>query len=247
MRDISLCHPRLQILAAKWIKECASRGIIVGISETLRTMEEQEALYAQGRTKPGPIVTNARGDSYRSQHQWGIAFDFYLLMDIDGDGRVADDSYNDSTGIFRRAAVVAKELGLAWGGDWSSIVDKPHIYLPDWGSTPSKLIQIYGTPEAFIRTWKQEEGWVRDGIGYWYRNADGSYPANCWRVIHHHWYLFNRDGYMMTGWHRWNGSTCDPDDGAGDWYFLDNTEGGTLEGACWHTRDSGAQEIWFVD
>ena len=46
-----------------------------------------------------------------------------------------------------RAAAIAKSLGLAWGGDWSSIVDKPHLYLPDWGSTPTQLIQTYGTPE----------------------------------------------------------------------------------------------------
>ncbi|MBS6954376.1 MAG: M15 family peptidase, partial [Enterocloster asparagiformis] len=61
------------------------------------------------------------------------------------------------------------------------------------------------------------------------------------------WYLFNRDGYMMTGWHRWDGRVCDPDDGTGDWYFLDNTPGGPLEGACWHTRANGAQEIWRVE
>ena len=247
MRDITLCHPRLQQLAAKWIQACAAQGIIVGIAETLRTVEEQEALYAQGRTKPGQIVTNARGTSYRSQHQWGIAFDFFLMMDVDGDGKTSDDSYNDNTGLFERAAAIAKSLGLAWGGDWSSIVDKPHLYLPDWGSTPTQLIQTYGTPEAFMRTWAPAVGWVRTGIGYWYRRTDGSYPANQWCVINHHWYLFNPDGYMCTGWHRWDGRVCDPADGAGDWYFLDNTLNGPLEGACWHTRDNGAQEIWEVD
>ena len=203
MRDITLCHPRLQQLAAKWIQACAAQGIIVGIAETLRTVEEQEELYAQGRTKPGQIVTNARGTSYRSQHQWGIAFDFFLMMDVDGDGKTSDDSYNDSTGLFGRAAAIAKSLGLAWGGDWSSLVDKPHLYLPDWGSTPTKLIQTYGTPEAFMRTWAPTAGWVRTGIGYWYQRADGTYPANQWCIINHHWYLFNSDGYMMTGWHRW--------------------------------------------
>ena len=73
------------------------------------------------------------------------------------------------------------------------------------------------------------------------------YPANQWCVINHHWYLFNPDGYMCTGWHRWDGRVCDPADGTGDWYFLDNTLNGPLEGACWHTRDNGAQEIWEVD
>ena len=86
MRDIALCHPRMQKIAAQWITACKAEGINVAISETLRTAAEQDALYAKGRTKPGNIVTNAKGSSYRSQHQWGIAFDFYLKMDVDGVG-----------------------------------------------------------------------------------------------------------------------------------------------------------------
>ena len=153
MRDITLCHPRLQRIASAWIKACATEGITVAIGETLRTVAEQDALYAQGRTKPGNIVTNAKGSSYSSQHQWGIAFDFYLKMDVDGDGSVSDDAYNDSTGMFKKAAELAKALGLAWGGDWRSIVDKPHLYLPDWGSATNILKQRYGTFEAFKKTW----------------------------------------------------------------------------------------------
>lgn len=247
MRDMKLCHPRLQLLAAQWIKECADQGLIVAISETMRTAAEQDALYAQGRTKPGAIVTNAKGSEYRSQHQWGIAFDFYILMDIDGDGTVSDDNYNDNTGVFKRAASIAKSLGLAWGGDWKGLVDKPHMYLPDWGSTPTKLIQTYGTPDVFMRSWKRAPGWSRDGIGYLYSRPDGSYPTNQWCVINNHYYLFNGKSYMTTGWHRWNGSKCDPEDGSGAWFFMDNTAGGPLEGACWHSRDNGAQEIWYVD
>lgn len=153
MRDITLCHPRLQRIASAWIKACATEGITVAIGETLRTVAEQDALYAQGRTKPGNIVTNAKGSSYSSQHQWGIAFDFYLKMDVDGDGSVSDDAYNDSTGMFKKAAELAKALGLAWGGDWRSIADKPHLYLPDWGSATNILKQRYGTFEAFKKTW----------------------------------------------------------------------------------------------
>ena len=67
MRDIALCHPRMQKIAAQWITACKAEGINVAISETLRTAAEQDALYAKGRTKPGNIVTNAKGSSYRSQ------------------------------------------------------------------------------------------------------------------------------------------------------------------------------------
>lgn len=94
-----------------------------------------------------------------------------------------------------------------------------------------------------------EPGWRKGSAGYWYQNSDGSYPANTWQLINHHWYLFNRAGQMVTGWHRWDSSRkmCDPDDGGGQWYFLDNTLGGPYEGACWHTTDYGAQEVWYVE
>ena len=73
---------------------------------------------------------------------------------------------------------------------------------------------------------KKKDGWNKGQYGYWWQDEDGSWPANEWRLINHHYYLFNRDGYMVTGWHRWDGQTCDPDDGSGDWYFLDYTSGG---------------------
>lgn len=152
-RDITQCHPRLQAAATKLIAECAKRGIAIKIGECYRTVAEQDAFYAQGRTKPGNIVTNAKGSSYSSQHQWGIAFDFYLKMDVDGDGSVSDDAFNDSKGHFKKVAAIAKSLGLAWGGDWKSLEDKPHLYLPDWGSGTNILKKQYGNPETFRRTW----------------------------------------------------------------------------------------------
>ena len=91
-----------------------------------------------------------------------------------------------------------------------------------------------------------KSGWQRTDIGWWYMYKDGSYPINKWELINHHWYLFNRDGYMVTGWHRWNGKICDPDDGSGDWYFLDNTKNGLLEGACWHSKGNGIMEVWWI-
>lgn len=241
MRDITLCHPRLQELAAKLVEKCQEQGLKIKIGETLRTAEEQDALYAQGRTKPGQIVTNAPGSSYSSYHQWGTAFDFYRA---DGKG-----AYYDSDGFFTKVGQIGVPLGLEWGGNWKSIVDKPHFQLPDWGSSTSGIKKLYATPEEFMKTWPKEEpaGWVKDGIGWWWKNEDGTYPKNEWKLINNHWYLFNRDGYMCTGWHRWDGSVTDPSDGSGDWYFLDNTAGGPLEGACWHSRDNGAMEIWAVE
>lgn len=239
MRDITLCHPKLQMKAGQLIEECGRQGLRIAIGDTLRTVAEQNALYAQGRTRPGTIVTNSPGSSYSSYHMWGTAFDIYR-----NDGKGA---YNEEGRFFERVGGIGKNIGLEWGGEWKSIVDKPHFQLPDWGSTTAGIKKLYRTPEEFMKTWRETEGWILDGNGYWYRKADGSYPANHWSIINHHWYLFNRNGYLCTGWHRWNGAICDPDDGSGDWYFLDTTKNGPLEGACWHTKENGAQEIWYID
>lgn len=90
-------------------------------------------------------------------------------------------------------------------------------------------------------------GWEVDStVKYRYRKENGVYAANEWLVINHHWYLFGSDGVMLTGWQKWNGNSVVGADEPGDWYFLDNTSGGPLEGACWHSRENGAQEIWEV-
>ena len=47
------------------------------------------------------------------------------------------------------------QVGLGWGGDWKSPVDKPHLYLPQWGKTTAELKARYGVPDRFIRTWNQ--------------------------------------------------------------------------------------------
>ncbi len=154
MRNITSLHPTLQKKAAQLKKKCKKQGISILFSECLRTKEEQDALYAQGRTVPGNIVTNAKGSTYSSQHQWGIAIDFYLNMDVNGDGNKKDDAFNNSTQLFDQVGSIAKSIGLGWGGDWTSIKDRPHLYLPDWGSTTTKLKQLYGSPERFMATWE---------------------------------------------------------------------------------------------
>lgn len=153
MRDITMLHPELQYDIAKLLPILARQGLPIKIGECVRTVAEQDALYAKGRTAPGGIVTRAKGSTFGSMHQWFIAVDFFLDMDIDGDGQKSDDAFNDKLGTFRKVGEIGKALGLEWGGDWASIVDKPHFQLPDWGSTPTKLKRLYGTPEQFKKTW----------------------------------------------------------------------------------------------
>ena len=108
MRDITLCHPRLQLLAVQLVEESGKQGLMIKIGETLRTVAEQDALYAQGRTEPGNLVTNAPGSNYSSYHQWGTAFDIFRN---DGAG-----AYNESALFFQRVGAIGMSLGLEWGG-----------------------------------------------------------------------------------------------------------------------------------
>ena len=106
-RDISLCHPELQQKAEKLVSACRGQGLLIGIGECFRTVAEQDALYAKGRTAPGSIVTNAKGSSYSSHHQWGTAFDIYRN---DGTG-----AYNNNDGFFDLVGTIGVKIGLETG------------------------------------------------------------------------------------------------------------------------------------
>lgn len=158
MRNISQLHPELKKKVVKLQKECLKAGIKIKIGECVRTVAEQNALYAKGRNGvPGPIVTKAKGTDYRSMHQWGVAFDFFLDMDVDKDGKKSDDAFNNATKLFNKVGAIGKKLGLEWGGDWKSIKDLPHFQLPDWGSTATQLKKKYGTPDKFKETWDDKK------------------------------------------------------------------------------------------
>lgn len=228
MRDITLCHPRLQVLAAKLVEECNKQGLKIAIGETYRTVAEQDALYAQGRTKPGNKVTNAPGSTYSSYHQWGTAFDIYR---IDGQG-----AYNEAGNFFGRVGAIGVSIGLEWGGNWKSPVDKPHFQLPDWGSSTSGIKKIYANPEEFKKTWsaapaEYTPGWNHDKNGWYFADTKTTYYKSCWQVINGHKYYFNPDGYALTGWHVIDGKD----------YYFEPRAGHDLECALYVSDQDGTQ------
>jgi len=104
---------------------------ICRFSHTLRTFHEQNELYALGRTKPGKIVTNAKGG--QSYHNYGLALDIVLLVDRDGNGTYESASWEtnvdfDRDGIadWQEVVKIFKLYGWEWGGDWK-FSDKPHF------------------------------------------------------------------------------------------------------------------------
>ncbi|OME59494.1 M15 family metallopeptidase [Paenibacillus odorifer] len=122
-------HPIVLAAATVLIERCYARGVPIVITQGLRTIAEQDALYAQGRAKPGSIVTNAKGGY--SYHNFGLAVDFALLLP--NGSSVSWDMNRDYNGnnIKDWIEVVeeAKKLGFDWGGDWTSFKDYPHFQM----------------------------------------------------------------------------------------------------------------------
>ena len=155
--DRNKLHPWLNYKLGLLLKKCNKKGIYLIITEGYRTVKYQDKLYAQGRTTKGNIVTNAKGNDYQSQHQWGIAFDIAI-----NDSKLLYD-----TATIKKVAKIGKKLGLAWGGDWVIPVDMPHFYLGKWGDTTSKLKSEYGTPDKFRLYWTRTVKGTKRGLNIW--------------------------------------------------------------------------------
>jgi peptidoglycan L-alanyl-D-glutamate endopeptidase CwlK len=133
----NLLHPAIRPQVINTITTIENKAfpttVKVRIVQGLRTIEEQNALYAQGRTMPGAIVTNAKGG--QSFHNYGLAFDFVLMYDKDKNGTYEalswDVNYDfDKDGKKDWLEVVQpfKALGFTWGGDWAGkLNDNPHL------------------------------------------------------------------------------------------------------------------------
>lgn len=145
-----LLHPAVRNEVVALIDKAEEQlptSLAIRIVQGLRTIEEQNALYAQGRTKPGSIVTNARGGS--SFHNYGLAIDFAILVDKDGNGTydelswdIKKDNDKDGTADWLEVVKVFEGAGWEWGGRFSSIKDYPHLQ-KTFGNKWQNLIEKY--------------------------------------------------------------------------------------------------------
>jgi len=116
-RDIHDLHPIVQGKCQVFLDECKKSGIDIIITSTYRDRESQTALYAQGRTRLGKIVTNAKaGQSY---HNWRVAFDVVPA-------RHGKPAWDD-TDLWLSVGHIGKSCGLEWAGDWKSFKEMPHF------------------------------------------------------------------------------------------------------------------------
>jgi len=115
-RSLDDLLPQVKEKANNFIVACKQQGIDVLITSTYRDVESQNALYEQGRTKLGAIVTNAKGG--QSFHNWKCAFDFVPIVN----GKA---QWNDID-TFKRCGDIAKMSGLEWAGNWKKFKEMAH-------------------------------------------------------------------------------------------------------------------------
>lgn len=113
---VSKLHPKVRQTFFDFINECEKTlNIVLRITIGYRTIDEQNELYAQGRTNPGNIVTKAKGG--QSFHNFGLAVDLAVVVS----GKI---DWNYDMALLKP---IALKYGIKWGGDWKSIKDKPHF------------------------------------------------------------------------------------------------------------------------
>ena len=180
--------------------------------------------------------------------------------------------------------VPVSELTSAWAkqGRTDEAPVTPYLYAWDWGVNPVKQeVRLQGdpapaptpdpspeptpapSPEPTPAPTPQDGAWIKDSVGWWYRYADGTYPASQTVQIGNSTYRFGADGYMRTGWVSEDGAWFYHDasgaqasgwvkDG-GSWYYLDPASGRMrtgwlLDGLTWYylMPGSGAMAIGWV-
>jgi len=148
---INLLHPKLKDDAFKIYDEIVAAlngSAICRFTHTLRTFAEQDALYAQGRTKAGAKVTNARGG--QSYHNYGLAIDIVLLVDKDKNGSFETASWetnkdfdNDKIADWMEIVAIFKRYGFEAGIDWK-FMDAPH-FQKSFGYSIKQLQDLFHT------------------------------------------------------------------------------------------------------
>ncbi len=125
--------------------------IKVRVAQALRSIAYQNKLFAQGRTEPGEIITKARGGL--SYHNYGLAVDYVLRYDKNGDGNFEELSWDiikdgDSDGLkdWDEVRMQFEIRGWKWGGKNRTFKDYPHVE-KSFGYTTKQLLAKYNKKE----------------------------------------------------------------------------------------------------
>lgn len=120
-------HPEL----ARRVRQLADLlSFPLRVTQGLRTWAQQDSLYAQGRTDPGKVVTNAPAG--HSMHNFGLAVD---VVPLNPDGSA---DWNDKDAQWQEVLAKAPSCGLAEGAEWRTFPDMPHLYPQEVPANPTE-------------------------------------------------------------------------------------------------------------
>lgn len=122
-RKIEDLKPAVQMLFKEFAAKMAEGGIPFILTRTYSTQEEQDAIYAQGRTKPGKVVTKTR----HSKHTDRTAFDIAILKDGKPIWDAKVDIDKDAIPDYEEAGKIGEGIGLVWGGRFKGFYDGCHF------------------------------------------------------------------------------------------------------------------------
>lgn len=164
--------PVVQEKVRVFLVKAKEAGFDLRITDGHRTPKEQDYIYAQGRTRPGKIVTNSKGTPLpQSNHNFQCAIDVCdrkKLYNID----------------WEKLGKIGESCGLEWGGRWVGFVDKPHFQYTggltlkqlQQGKRPQKEVLdkvVYNKSGNWLRVDKGVETYLSSMPQVWYYIARG--------------------------------------------------------------------------
>lgn len=139
-RDVKELLPAAQLACNMFLRECKKRELPALITETYCSQERQNYLYEQGRIQSRTGVTWTKNSRHTGRCAWDIC------------QNVRGQEYSDKA-FFKKCGEVAKELGITWGGEWST-PDLPHFEVKsDW--KPKEVNEVVKHYEKVVEvpTW----------------------------------------------------------------------------------------------
>lgn len=115
--------PEAKAMAELFIARAKKAGLDLRVSETFRNFNQQDAYFAQGRTAPGGIITNAM--SGEGLHGYGLALDVYPVVN----GSALTTITKDNKKYWDKMGEIGESVGFEWGGRWKEFRDMPHFEL----------------------------------------------------------------------------------------------------------------------